>query len=210
MFQDIWRRGIRGYAAPGALALVPERGQIPAMSNVSPLAQAPHGRERAPGTVNATQLGVHLGLTRQRIAALADVEHVIERLADGRFDQDACRLAYLKWLRDPARRSARTEADADYVKVKTEMLRLRLLEKKRQLMPMDDVNQMIDQMVGLFLTGLGGFAARCGGRDLAVRRSIDAAVHDLRLEISEAATAIADACSEPDEPTLNDKPKGGA
>jgi hypothetical protein len=200
MFQDIWCRGIRGYAAPGPLALVPERGQIAAMSDVSPLAQAPHGCERAAGAVNATQLGVHLGLTRQRIAALADVEHVIERLADGRFDQDACRLAYLKWLRDPARRSARTEADADYVKVKTEMLRLRLLEKKHQLMPMDDVNEMIDQMVGLFLTGLSGFAARCGGRDLAVRREIDRAVFDLRTEISEAASKLADERGEPDQP----------
>src|SRR5262245_31656645 len=41
---------------------------------------------RPVATVTATQLGVHLGITRQRIAALADVEHVIERLPDGRFD----------------------------------------------------------------------------------------------------------------------------
>ena len=37
---------------------------------------------------------------------------------------------------------------------------------------------MIDEMVGLFLTGLSGFAARCGGRDLATRRAIDQAVAD--------------------------------
>jgi len=71
-------------------------------------------------TVTATQLGAHLGLTRQRIGALADTELVIERLPDGRFDQDACRLAYLKWLRDPARRSARSKADADLQRAKAE------------------------------------------------------------------------------------------
>jgi hypothetical protein len=60
-----------------------------------------------PATVTATQLGEHLGLTRQRIGALADTEHVIERLPNGRFDQNACRLKYLAWLRDPQRRSAR-------------------------------------------------------------------------------------------------------
>ena len=56
---------------------------------------------------------------------------------------------------------------------------------------------MIDQMVGMFLTGLSGFAARCGGRDLATRRAIDQAVYDLRLEISQAATKPADQRGEP-------------
>ena len=35
-------------------------------------------------------------------------------------------------------------------------------------------------------------AARCGGRDLAARCAIDAAVYDLRMEISQAATKLAD------------------
>jgi hypothetical protein len=201
MFRDICHRRIHGsVAAPctGAGAGT----KFPTMTDASPLNQthARHGRERS--TVTATQLAAHLGLTRQRIATLADVEHVIERLADGRFDEDACRLAYLKWLRDPARRSARSEADAAYVRVKTEALQLRLMEKRRQLVPVDEFNEMIDDMVGLFLTGLSGFAARCGGRDLAARREIDRAVRDLRVEISQAASAMAG------EPL--DKPKGGA
>jgi hypothetical protein len=170
------------------------------MPDVSPLAQAPHGRERAAGTVSATELGVHLALSRQRICALADVEHVIERLPNGRFNQDDCRLRYLRWLRDPARRSARTEADAAYVRVKTEALQLRLLERKRRLVEVDEVNEMIDQMVGMFLTGLSSFPARCGGRDLAVRREIDRAIFDLRTEISKAASEMADKCAAPTEP----------
>jgi hypothetical protein len=85
-------------------------------------------RRQRVSTVTATQLGVHLGLTRQRIATLADVEHVIER-RDGRFDQDACRL------RDPERRSARSEADARFIDAKSELLRLRVPEKCRDLIP---------------------------------------------------------------------------
>ena len=98
------------------------------------LAQAPHGRERAAGTVTATQLGAHLALSRQHICTLADVEHIIERLPNGRFDQDACRLAYLKWLRDPARRSARTQADAEFQRAKTELLKIKIAEKHKILM----------------------------------------------------------------------------
>jgi len=55
----------------------------------------------------------------------------------------------------------------------------------------------MDEMVGLFISRLSGFAARCGGRDLAARRAIDQAVYDLRLEISEAATQLADQRGEP-------------
>jgi hypothetical protein len=53
------------------------------MTEVSSLAQSPahHCRERPLVIATATQLGQHLDLTRQRIAALAD-EHVIERLPD--------------------------------------------------------------------------------------------------------------------------------
>jgi hypothetical protein len=95
------------------------------MTDVSPLDPTParRGRDRTAVTVTATQLGVHLGLTRERIGTLAGTDHVIERLPDGRFDQDACRLAYLKWLRDPARRSARSEADADFQRAKTELIK---------------------------------------------------------------------------------------
>jgi hypothetical protein len=106
------------------------------------------------------------GLTRQRIGTLADTDHVIERLPDGRFDQDDSRLRYLRWLRDPARRSARTQADAEHVAVKTEMLKLRLMEKQGQLIPAAEHVEFVETLMGLFLTGLSGFAARCGGRDL--------------------------------------------
>jgi hypothetical protein len=167
------------------------------MTDVSPLAQAPARRERPVATVTATQLGLHLGLTRQRIGTLADVEHVIQRLPDGRFDQDDSRLRYLRWLRDPARRSARTQADADHVKVKTEMLQLRLMEKKRQLVRVDDVNELIDTFVGLVLAKLGGLPARVGGADLVARRKAEAVVLELRREIAAACNAMADERGEP-------------
>ena len=55
----------------------------------------------------------------------------------------------------------------------------------------------MEELIGLFLTGLGSMPARCGGRDLAVRRAIDKAVYDLRVEIAEACTKQADERGEP-------------
>ena len=61
----------------------------------------------------------------------------------------------------------------------------------------------MEDLVGLFLTGLSGLSAQCGGRDLAARRAIDKAVYDLRVEIAEACTKLAD---QRGEPPLDDKP----
>ena len=64
---------------------------------------------RAAGeAVTATALGKHLDLTIQRIKQLAN-EGVIEQLSTGRYDQDACRIAYLRWLRAPERRIAKSQ-----------------------------------------------------------------------------------------------------
>jgi hypothetical protein len=65
------------------------------------------------------------------------------------------------------------------------------------LIPVDEATSNMEQLVGLFLTGLSGLSARCGGRDLAVRRAIDKAVYGMRVEISQAATALADQRGEP-------------
>ena len=106
-----------------------------------------------PATVTATQLGEHLGLARQRISALAD-DGVIERLPNARFDRDACRLRYLRWLRDPARRSARSEAAAKHAEAKTQLLHIKIEQKQRKLVRRDDVNELINQIAGTVLTHL--------------------------------------------------------
>ena len=84
----------------------------------------------ADDVVTANSLATHLGCTRQNIARLT-AEAVFEQRSDGCYDQTASRLRYIKHLRSDNRRSPRTQADADHVRVKIEMLQLRLMEKQR-------------------------------------------------------------------------------
>jgi hypothetical protein len=97
----------------------------------------------------------------------------------------------------PGAKVGARQADADHVKVKTEMLQLRLMEKKRQLVRVDDVNELIDTFVGLVLAKLGGLPARVGGADLVARRKAEAVVLELRREIAAACNAMADQRGEP-------------
>lgn len=138
----------------------------------------------------------HLGFERPNLTRLIGLG-VIEKRPDGRFDLDDTRIRYIRHLREARRLSPKSEADAEFQKAKADLIRIRIAEKQRQLINAEETFAMIDQMVGMFLTGLSGFAARCGGRDLATRRAIDQAVYDLRLEISQAATKVADQRGEP-------------
>jgi hypothetical protein len=89
-------------------------------------------------------------------------------------------------MRRERQQSPRAEADADHVKAKTEMLQLRLMEKKRELVRRADVDELIDTLAGVVLTHLSGMAARCS-RDMVVRRKIDQVVFQVRREPKPAA-----------------------
>ena len=152
-------------------------------------------RSRKPATVSASALALHLDCSRTYIAKLVD-QGVIERRADGAFDQDQCRSKYIAHLRAEHRRSPRAAADAEHAKAKTELLQIRIMEKQRKLVLQEDVDELIDQIAGTVLTHLSGMAARCS-RDMQVRRGIDAVVDQIRREIAAACLAKADEWNEP-------------
>src|SRR6476660_7031208 len=120
-------------------------------------------------TVSATALALHLDCSRTYIGKL-EAEGVIQRQGDG-FPLDQSRVAYLKFLRREKRQSPRSEADADFQRANSELIRLRIAEKQRNLIPLEEAVGHMDEVVGLFISRLSGFAARCGGRDLAARRA---------------------------------------
>jgi len=134
--------------------------------------------------VSASALGKHLGIARQYVSRLAD-DSVIERVAGG-FNIDASRLRYLGWLRSPERRSVKSAADSELQKAKTRLIQLRVAEREGRLMEVVEMESLVDEMVGLFRTGLSGLAARVT-RDLQIRRAIDAAAFDIMTEIANVA-----------------------
>ena len=153
-------------------------------------------RSRKPATVSASALALHLDCTRTYIGKL-EADGVIQPQGDG-FPLDQSRVAYLRYLRRERRQSPRSEADADHVKVKTEMLQLRLMEKRKELVRRSDVDALIDGIAGVVLTHRSSLPARCAPRgDLAIRRSIERVVFEVRSEIAKVYLEMADKNSEP-------------
>ena len=152
-------------------------------------------RSAKPATVSASALAQHLDCSRTYIGKL-ETEGVIQRQGDG-FPLDGSRVAYLRYLRRERQQSPRTEADASHIAAKTEMLQLLLMEKRKELVSRDAHEAIIDQIAGLVLTKLGGLAcAYCRCRSW-VATGAEAVLHELRTEIAEAATNLADQAGEP-------------
>ncbi|MCP3466467.1 MULTISPECIES: hypothetical protein [unclassified Bradyrhizobium] len=120
---------------------------------------------------------------------------MIQRHGQG-FPLDQSRVAYLRHLRREHKHSPRTEADADHVNAKTELLQIKIEEKKRTLVRRDAADELIDQIAGTVLTHLSGMAARCS-RDTTVRRNIDAVVDLVWREIAAACLTKAGEWNEP-------------
>ena len=94
------------------------------------VAKAVRRRSAKPATVSTTALALHLDCSRTYIGKL-EAEGVIQRQGDG-FPLDQSRVAYLRFLRRERRQSPRGEADADFQRAKSELIRLRIAEKQRQ------------------------------------------------------------------------------
>jgi hypothetical protein len=167
-------------------------------TNARPSAAKPVSRLRSakPATVSASALARHLDCTRTYIGKL-EAEGVIQRQGDG-FPLDQSRVAYLRYLRRERQQSPRAAADAEHAAAKAALLRLRIEEKQRELVRRTDVDALIDGIAGVTLTALSSLPARCAPRgDLAIRRSIERVVFEVRTEIANAALAMADKTGEP-------------
>jgi hypothetical protein len=136
------------------------------MTEIVPVAKAAVSRRRS-ATVSASALALHLDCSRTYIGKL-EAEGVIRRQGSG-FLPDQSRVSYLRHLRRERRQSPRSEADADLQRAKSELIRIRIAERKRDLIPIDEAAGNVEQLIGLLLTGLGGLSARCGGLSCVVR-----------------------------------------
>jgi hypothetical protein len=147
--------------------------------------------------VTPNSLATHLGMTRQNVARLTS-EAVLVQRSDGCYDQTASRLKYIRHLRETHRHTPRSQADAEHVKAKTEMLQLKLMEKRRELVRQTDVDALIDGIAGTVLTALSSMPAQCApAGDLATRRRLERWVFETRAEIAKTCEANADKAGQP-------------
>jgi hypothetical protein len=159
--------------------------ELPPLHRLPPVQPGARSKQRI---VGAKELARHLDLTHPRIGQLAK-EQVLERLPDGRFNLDDSRVRYIRWLRDAERRTAKSKVDSDFVRAKTELIDIRIREKKRDLIEFFEAMEMGDKLIGTMLTAMGGMPTRVarlvdGNSFLSVRREVDKIVFDTRTSLA--------------------------
>jgi hypothetical protein len=146
--------------------------------------------------VSASALAQHLDCSRAYVGKL-ESEGVVRRTTDG-YPLDEARVSYIRFLRRNRKRTPRHDADAKYARAKTEMLQLKLAEKRGELVRQSDVDALIDQLLGITLTAMSSMPARRAPRgNLATRRCIEQVVFEVRTEIANIAQRKADEAGEP-------------
>lgn len=121
--------------------------------------------------VSGAAVGRHLDLTPQRVGQLAD-EGVLARGADGKFDLDEARLAYIRWVRDETRKSSASQTSSALAVARTREVELRIAREEGAVIDLEDVQFAVAEIVGAFVSELAGLSAACT-RDLELRRSIE-------------------------------------
>jgi hypothetical protein len=157
--------------------------------------------------VNAAAVAAHLSLTRQQVSRLVDAG-VLSRTRDGKFDLDACRLDYIRFLRDDRRRSPKSSAAARVQELRAEKLRLELARERGQLIDIGEVELAVEDILGAYVAEMGGVPAAVT-RDAALRRVIEEKYSDAMDRCRARFDAAIAALSRGEAP-LEDDPEAAA
>src|ERR1700730_8503716 len=145
-------------------------------------------------TVNASAsvLARHLDCSRQWIARLVK-EGVLTKRTNGTFDLDACRVKYIRHLRDADQRGSKSDAVARAQEARAHSLELRNAREEDRLIEFNDVEDVIGDIVAAFSSELAGVPAG-STRDLGLRDVIEGRLNDAidrcRSRFEEASKAL--------------------
>lgn len=141
---------------------------------------------------SANQCGTHLDLSRVRVVQLVN-EGALPRNVDGSFDLDACRLAYIRYLRSEDRRGAKSATASRVQEARAKEIELRTAREEGRLVPLEGVQAAIADILGTYRYELTGVPA-ASSRDLAVRSEIEKHLNDAidrcRLKFEQVGDAL--------------------
>jgi hypothetical protein len=152
-------------------------------TQITPCRVKRNGERVAPMLVSGGRFALHFGVTRQYVDQLAQ-QGVIERLPTGLFDQGRSRLRYFEHLRSQHRRSPRAEAGAQLAAARAEWLQVRTLERKKELVPVELLDQTSNEIAGATLVAFSSLPAPLSPHGLAERRRCEAIIFQVRKELA--------------------------
>lgn len=133
-------------------------------------------------------------LTTEQAASLIGVtdRYIRQLMQDGRFKRDANGVltvfavvrGYIEAKDQEIEQARLKAADNEVRRAKAKEINLRIAEKERELVPRDEVEALVQLVVGEIVSRLQGLPARFT-RDINERRRLEQLVYDIRGEVAD-------------------------
>jgi hypothetical protein len=133
----------------------------------------------ANNTISTKRLCELTGLGPDRIKQLQEAG-IIAKTARATWPAIETLSKLVLFYRSEARRGHRSAADSEWRKIKAQELQLRVAERAHKLIETDESITAMQDVLGVILTGLSGMLVRVAGKDLGLRRKIDAEIFTMR------------------------------
>lgn len=162
-------------------------------------------KQLGPGLITVDQAAKLILMTPDRVRQLAK-EGWIDKPARGAYLLVSVVQGYIRFLREDARRSSKSAADSRLKDAKLEEIALRVAEKKRELVPIEDALAVVDFVVGKVRSEFSGLPASVT-RDLDLRDKIDERLNEVLTRLADAAREAGDAARsgrDPGSPVAED------
>ena len=174
--------------------------QETAAAQAESIEDGPANDEQGPA-VSTAALARHLDLTHARISQMG-TEGILPRNNDGSYPQDACRVAYIRFIRRSASARTKREGKGDgLVDARLMKVQMDIAVQQGALVSVDDVEANMVDAFSKMRNELAGVGASVT-RDLQLRAAIDEKVNDAIDRARAALEASAEADFSDSEDTV--------
>ena len=139
-----------------------------------------------PTEATADEIADLLALTPRRVRQIA-VERNIKKAGRGLLPLRAVVAAVLEAAKASREPNELARAKAAREQAKGRLLEIEIQRAEGNLIDLDEHVAIIDELVGLFVTGLGALPARISRTDIRERRRVEAICDQLQSELAERA-----------------------
>lgn len=140
--------------------------------------------------VSAAQAAKMIMVTPQWLRQLA-AQGYIPVAEKGQYPLAAVIQGYVKFLKDDERRSSKSATASRMQDAKTAEIEMRLAEKRRELISVEDAQAAVDIIVGKVRAEFSGLPARAT-RDMSLRRVLEAETNASLNRVADAVAASAE------------------
>ncbi|SOC47716.1 hypothetical protein SAMN05892877_13242 [Rhizobium subbaraonis] len=145
--------------------------------------------EQQAGTIPLAMAARLLMISEERVRQLVKMEY-IPKVRKGMYPLVGVVQGYIRFLKDEERRSSKSATASRMQEAKATEIDMRIAEKRRELIPIDEAHAVIDTLVGKVRSEISAVPKRVT-RDLAVRKKIESEVNGSLNRIAEAMVALA-------------------